>query len=147
MYVGKAACDSRKYKDVFTGATTIPDEDDLAVKSETDNAIKAQNVNILAKSRKATSELLTAVEKISVCFLRVSCARNSRKVWLSHKERYKPTTVAEELQLVKKFNAMRLQITRKKTVERFCIPLELVRTCLEELGMGIPDKHFVLQVL
>ena len=61
-----AYVDSRKYKDVLKGATTIPDQDDLAVKSETDDATKAQNVDILAKSRKVTSELLTAVEKILV---------------------------------------------------------------------------------
>ena len=32
-------------------------------------------------------------------------------------------------------------------MERFCIPLELVSAQLEELGMKILDKHFVLQVL
>ena len=32
-------------------------------------------------------------------------------------------------------------------MERFCIPLELVRVRLEELVMGITDKHFILQVL
>ena len=92
-------------------------------------------------------DLLTTVEKSSVCFLRVSCARNARKVWLSLKKQYKPTAVAEELQLVKKFNAMKLRSARKNPVERFCIPLELVSAQLEELGMKIPDKHFVLQVL
>ena len=71
--------DSRKFKEVLTGATTIPDEDDLAVKSETDDTIKAQNVDILTKSRKDTSELLTTVEKSSVYFLQVSRTRNAKK--------------------------------------------------------------------
>ena len=134
-----AYADSRKYKELVIGATTIPDEHDLAVKSENDDAIKVQNKDILEKSRKATLELLTAEEKSSVCFLRVSCAGNTRKAWLSLKERYKPTMVAEELQFVKKINAMLLQSARKNPVERFCIPLELVHARLEELGMGIPD--------
>ena len=74
-----AYVDSRKYKDVLTVATTIPGEDYPAVKSETDDAIQAQNADILVKSRKAMSEILTAVEKISVCFLQVSCAENTKK--------------------------------------------------------------------
>ena len=92
-----AYADLRKYKDVLTGETTIPNQDDPAVKKETDDTIKAEYADILAKSRKAMLELLTAVEKSSVCFLRVSCAGNARKAWLSLKERYEPTTVAEEL--------------------------------------------------
>ena len=55
--------------------------------------------------------------------------------------------MAEEIQLMKKFNAMKLRSARKNPVERFCISLELVSVQLEELGMKIPDKHFVLQVL
>ena len=102
--------------------------------------VKAEYADILAKSRKATLELLTAVEKISVCFLRVSCTGNARKLWLSLKEQYKPMTVAEELHLVKKFNTMKLRSARKNPVERFCIPLELVSAQLEELDMKILDN-------
>ena len=142
-----AYADSRKYKDVLTGVTTIPDQENLGVKTEKYDKVEAEYADILAKSRKATSELLTAVEKISVCFLRVSRAENARKVWLSLKERYKSTTVEEELQLIKKLNAMKLRSARKNPVERFCIPLELVSAQLEELGMKIPDKHLLLQVL
>ena len=94
-------------------------ERDPEVKSKTDDAIKAQNAKILAKSRTVTFELLTVVETGLVCFLRVSCARNARKVWLSLKEHYMLTTVAEELQLVKKFNSVRLQSARKNPVEIF----------------------------
>ena len=49
--------------------------------------------------------------------------------------------------MVKKFNAMKLNAVWKNPVERFCIPLELVRARLQELGMEIPEKHFILQVL
>ena len=73
-----AYADLRKYKYVLTGEITIPDQDDLAIKRERDDAVKAEYADILAKSRKATSELLIAVEKISVCFLQVSCAGNTR---------------------------------------------------------------------
>ena len=71
--------DSRKYKGVLTGETTIQDQDDPAVKRERDDTVKAEYAGIIAKSRKATSELLTAAEKSSVCFLSVSCAGNTRK--------------------------------------------------------------------
>ena len=76
----------KKYKNVLTGVTTIPYQDDPVVKKEKDDTVKAEYADILAKSRKAT--LLTAVEKISVCFLCVSQARNARKEWLSLKEPY-----------------------------------------------------------
>ena len=49
--------------------------------------------------------------------------------------------------MVKKFNTMKLRSARKNPVERLCILLELVSTQLEELGMKILDKHFVLKVL
>ena len=49
--------------------------------------------------------------------------------------------------MVKKFNTMKLRSAQKNPVERFCISLELVRAHLEELGMKIPDKNFILQVL
>ena len=62
------------------------------------------------------------VEKISVCFLCVSCAKNVREAWVSLKERYKPTTVAEELKLLKKFNGMRLDSVQKNLVEILCVP-------------------------
>ena len=81
-----AYADSRKYKDVLTRVTIITDQDDPAVQKEKYNTVKAEYADILAKSRKATLELLTAVEKISVCFLRVSCAGNARKACLSLKE-------------------------------------------------------------
>ena len=42
---------------------------------------------------------------------------------------------------------MKLGSVWKNPVEIFCIPLELMRTRLQELGMEIPEKHFVLQVL
>ena len=73
-----AYADLRKYKDILTGATTIPDQDDSAVKKEKDNEVKAEYADILTKFRKATLELLTEVEKFSVCFLHVSCVGNSR---------------------------------------------------------------------
>ena len=92
-----AYADLRKYKDVLTKVTTIPDQEDPAIKKEKHDVVKAEYADILSKSRKATPELLTVVEKSSVCFLHVSCARNTRKALLSLKERYKPTTVVGEL--------------------------------------------------
>ena len=91
----------------------------------------------LSDHRKAKLELLTELDKSSVCFLRVSCAKNARDAWLSLKERYKSTTVAEELQLVNKFNRMKLGSVWKTLVERFYLQLELVSTRLQELGMEI----------
>ena len=117
------------------------------VKKKKNDAVKAEYADILASSRKATSELLTAVEKSSVCFLHFSCAGNARKAWLSLKEWCKPLTVTEDLRLVNMFDAMKLRSARKNPVEIFCIPLELVRARLEELDIKIPDKYFVLQVL
>ena len=101
----------------------------------------------LSDHRKAKLELLAELDKSSVCFLRVSCAKNARDAWLSLKERYKSTTVAEELQLVNKFNAMKLGAVWKNPVERICIPLDLVRARLQELGMEIPEKNNILQVI
>ena len=70
---------------------------DAAVKSENDPQVKDKPTDVLARSRKAKSELLTAVEKSSICFLRVSRAKTAREAWVSLKERYEPSTVAEEL--------------------------------------------------
>ena len=70
---------TRKYKEVLTGDTTIPDQDDLAVKRETDDAVKAEYADIPAKSRKAMLELLAGVENRSVYFLQDSHARNAKK--------------------------------------------------------------------
>ena len=137
----------RKYQDILTGETPILDIQDAAVKAENDPQVKTKQADILVRSWKAKSELLTAVEKSSICFLCVSCAKTARDAWVSLKERYEPSTVAEELRLVKKFNAMKLNAVRKNPVERFCIPLELVQARLQELGMEIPEKHFILQVL
>ena len=77
----------------------------------------------------------------------MSCVKNAREAWVSLKEQYGTNTVAEELQLVKKFNAMKLGSVLKNPVERFCIPLELVWSRLQELGMEIPKKHIIPQVL
>ena len=74
-----AYVNTRKYKNVLTGVTTIPDQDELAVKTEKDGKVNAEYADILEKIQKAMSELLTVVEKISVCFLHVSCARKARK--------------------------------------------------------------------
>ena len=137
----------RKYDDVLRGDTEIPDTTDSAVKQESGSKDTTKIAEVLTRAKKAKSELLTAVEKSSICFLRVSHAKNARYAWLALKERYEPSTVAEELRLVKKFNAMKLNSVRKNPVERFCIPLELVRARLLELGMEIPEKHFMLQVL
>ena len=122
----------RKYQGVLTGETPIPDIQDAAVKAENDPQVKTKQADILVRLRKAKLELLTAVEKISICFLRVSCAKTAIEAWVSLKERYKPSTVAEELRLVKKFNAMKLGAVQKNPVERFYIPLELVRARLQE---------------
>ena len=75
-----AHADSRKYKGVLMGVTTIPYQDNPAVQKEEDDNVEAEYADILAKSRKATSELLTLVDKSSVCFLRVSCSKNVRRV-------------------------------------------------------------------
>ena len=89
--------DLRKYQDVLTGETPIPDTQDAAVKLENDPQVKTKPADILVRLRKAKLELLTAVEKSSICFLRVSRAKTARDAWVSLKERYKPSTVAEEL--------------------------------------------------
>ena len=60
--------DLRKYQDILTGETPIPDIQDAAVKSENDPQVKDKPTDVLARSRKAKSEVLTAVEKSSRCF-------------------------------------------------------------------------------
>ena len=87
----------RKYQYVLTGETPIPDIQDAAVKSENDLDIKANHADILRRLQKAKLELMTAVEKNFICFLRVSQYKNAREAWVSLKERYEPSTVAEEL--------------------------------------------------
>ena len=44
--------DSRKYKEVLTGDTTIPDQDDPAVKRENDDVVKAECADILENPEK-----------------------------------------------------------------------------------------------
>ena len=131
----------------LTGETPIPDTQYAAVKTKNNPQVKTKYADILARSWKAKLELLTAVEKSSICFLCVSCVKNARQTWVSLKEQYKLSTVAEELQLVKKFNAMKLGAVWKNLVERFCILLELVHARPQELGIEILEKHFILQVL
>ena len=46
--------------------------EDAAVKAESDPQVKASHSEILVRSQKAISELLTTVEKSLVCFLHVS---------------------------------------------------------------------------
>ena len=133
----------RKYQDVLTGETPIPDTQDTAVKAENDPQVKTKHADILARLRKAKLELLTAVEKSSIFFLRVSRAKTTREAWVSLKEHYEPSTVAEALQLVKKFNAMKLGAVWTNPVKKFCIPLELVRVRLQELSMEMSEKHFI----
>ena len=66
-------------------------------KAENDPLVKASHLEIIFRLWKAKLELLTAVEKSSVCFLWLSCVNNAREAWLSLKEQYKPTTAAEEM--------------------------------------------------
>ena len=87
----------RKYQDVLTGETPIPDIQDVAVQLENDLDIKAKHADILRRSQKAKLELMTAVEKSSICFLHVSREKNVREAWISLKEQYDPSTVAEEM--------------------------------------------------
>ena len=54
-------------------------------------------MDMLVRLQKAKLELFIVAEKKSACFLHVTCANNAREAWLSLKEQYEPTTVAEEL--------------------------------------------------
>ena len=51
----------RKYRDVLVGETHVLDFKDAAAKAENDPQAKAKHVDILVRSQKAKSELLTAV--------------------------------------------------------------------------------------
>ena len=75
----------RKYRDVLLREIPVPDLEDAAVKAENDPQAKAKHADTLFRLQKAKSELLTVVEKISLCFLGVSCAKNAREAWLSLK--------------------------------------------------------------
>ena len=113
----------RKYQDVLVRETPVPDLEDAAIRAENDPQAKAKHADTIVRLRKAKSELLTAVEKSSLCFLSISCAKNAREAWSSLNEQYEPTTVVEELQFFKKFNAIKLGSVQKNPVGRFCIPL------------------------
>ena len=63
----------RKYRNVLTREKPITDMEDAVVKAEDYPQVKASHLEILVRSQKAKSELLTAAEKSSVCFLRLSC--------------------------------------------------------------------------